>query len=255
VASIAAVGVSAASAANPSACANRNNNTHAKLQECVTLEGAREHQAALQAIADANGGTRSSGLPGYLASVDYAEGVFRAAGYAVSRQAFDFEYTEENSELEILPPNQVAMTFDEGTDFLRNAFDSGTPEGNVTGTLTQVDLVFSDVPNTSTSGCEAADCAGFPAGSVALVQRGTCGFNVKVLNAQAAGAVAVIVMNEGQPGRTGLVNMIGDATGLTIPAVFATFETGQFLVLSVPSTVRVEVDFLADTRQSYNVFA
>ena len=38
------------------------------------------------------------------------------------------------------------------------------------------------------------------AGSVALVQRGTCGFNVKVLNAQAAGASAVIVMNEGQPG-------------------------------------------------------
>ena len=37
------------------------------------------------------------------------------------------------------------------------------------------------------------------AGSVALVQRGTCGFNVKVLNAQAAGASAVIVMNEGQP--------------------------------------------------------
>ena len=63
--------------------------------------------------------------------------------------------------------------------------------------------------NSNTSGCEAADFAGFPAGAVALVQRGTCGFNVKVLNAQAAGASAVIVMNEGQPGRTGLVGMIG----------------------------------------------
>ncbi len=44
-----------------------------------------------------------------------------------------------------------------------------------------------------------------PAGSVALVQRGTCGFALKALNAQAAGAAAVIVMNEGQPGRTGLL--------------------------------------------------
>ena len=45
-------------------------------------------------------------------------------------------------------------------------------------------------PNSNTSGCEASDFAGMPAGSVALVQRGTCGFNVKVLNAQAAGAQA-----------------------------------------------------------------
>ena len=58
------------------------------------------------------------------------------------------------------------------------------------------------------------------------MQRGTCGFAIKALNAQAFGASAVIIMNEGQPGRTGLVNMIGDATGLTIPAVFATFEAG-----------------------------
>ena len=35
------------------------------------------------------------------------------------------------------------------------------------------------------------------------MQRGTCGFAVKALNAQAAGAAGVIIMNEGQPGRTG----------------------------------------------------
>ena len=34
---------------------------------------------------------------------------------------------------------------------------------------------------------------------------------------EAAGASAVVIMNEGQPGRNGLLNMIGDATGLTIP--------------------------------------
>ena len=37
----------------------------------MTLEGVREHQAALQAIADANGGTRAAATPGYNASVDY----------------------------------------------------------------------------------------------------------------------------------------------------------------------------------------
>ena len=47
--------------AGPASCETRVNNTHAKLQECVTLEGVREHQAAFQAIADANGGTRAAG--------------------------------------------------------------------------------------------------------------------------------------------------------------------------------------------------
>ena len=57
-------------AAGSPACANRVNNTQAKLLECVTLDGVRAHQAALQAIADANGGNRVSGAPGYDASVD-----------------------------------------------------------------------------------------------------------------------------------------------------------------------------------------
>ena len=50
--------VSKAALAGPKACDKRVNDTHAKLMECVTLEGVRQHQAALQAIADANGGTR-----------------------------------------------------------------------------------------------------------------------------------------------------------------------------------------------------
>jgi hypothetical protein len=60
----------AAGAQSP-ACENRNNNTIDKLLECVTLDGVREHQAAFQAIADANGDTRVSGRPGYDASVEY----------------------------------------------------------------------------------------------------------------------------------------------------------------------------------------
>ena len=45
-------------------CDNRNNNTYEKLLECVRVEGVREHQAAFQAIADANGGNRAAGTPG-----------------------------------------------------------------------------------------------------------------------------------------------------------------------------------------------
>ena len=61
--------------AAPQSCDSRVNNTHSKLLECVTLDGVREHQAAFQAIADANNGIRTSGTPGYDASVDYVVGV------------------------------------------------------------------------------------------------------------------------------------------------------------------------------------
>lgn len=228
----------------------------AEFTKSVKPKNLFKHLEALQGIGDANGGNRASGLSGHAASVDYVVSKLREAGYRPVVQQFDFAYTEENSELQRVSP--LSRTYAEGTDFLRNRFDSGVPEGEATGSLFAVDLRL-DAPsqpaNTSNSGCEASDFAGMPAGAVALMQRGTCGFNVKVLNAQAAGAVAAIVMNEGQPGRTGLVGMIGDATGLRIPAVFATFDAGADLAAVPSATVRVKVEFTAETRPTYNVIA
>jgi Zn-dependent M28 family amino/carboxypeptidase len=237
------------------ASASPNNNTVKKLTQAVTPEGVLEHLEALQAVADANGGNRASGLPGYRASVDYVVEQLEAAGYEPTVQEFMFDYFEENSELIRVSPNP--RTFVNGTDFLRNRFDSGTPEGTATGPLVPVGLVIppGPAPNSNTSGCETADFAGFPAGGIALMQRGSCGFNVKALNAQAAGAAGVIIMNEGQPGRTGLLNMIGDATGLTIPAVFTTFEAGSNLASTPGATVTVKVDFVAEERATWNVLA
>ena len=51
--------------------------------------------------------------------------------------------------------------------------------------------------NTSTSGCEPEDFAGFPAGNIALIQRGTCTFEIKGENAAAAGASGVLFFNQG----------------------------------------------------------
>ena len=53
------------------AAADPNNNSIRKLTKAVTLKGLLRHSEAFQAIADANGDNRASGLPGYDASADY----------------------------------------------------------------------------------------------------------------------------------------------------------------------------------------
>jgi Zn-dependent M28 family amino/carboxypeptidase len=254
-AGVATVGLICATAAGPASAAP-NNNSVKKLTGAVTLDGVTRHLEALQEIAEANGGNRAAGLPGYAASVDYVVEQLEAAGYTPEVQEFQFDFFDENSELVRITPSP--RTFVNEVEFLRNRFDSGVPEGTATGPLFVTDVRLDAPalpPNTSNSGCEPADFAGMAPGSVALVQRGTCGFNVKVLNAQAAGAGAVVVMNEGQPGRTGLVGMIGDATGLTIPAVFATFDAGAALAATPGATVKVTVEFTADVRAAWNVIA
>lgn len=86
-------------------------------------------------------------------------------------------------------------------------------------------------PRANTSGCEATDFAGFPAGSIALVQRGTCPFADKALNAQAAGASAVVIFNQGDtPLRTDLIiGTLGGTNVASIPVVGASFDNGVAL--------------------------
>src|SRR3712207_8419883 len=66
-------------------CERRNNDTIDELLECMTVEGVDEHLKALQQIAEANGGNRASGNPGYTASADYVQQRLEAAGYQVTR--------------------------------------------------------------------------------------------------------------------------------------------------------------------------
>ena len=56
----------------------------------MRLDQVREHQAALQEIADDNGGNRFAGFPGHDASVDYVADTLEAAGWNVDLQAFDY---------------------------------------------------------------------------------------------------------------------------------------------------------------------
>ncbi|MFK0294233.1 M28 family metallopeptidase [Streptomyces sp. NPDC090442] len=54
----------------------------------IPVAGIKAHLDKLQSIADANGGTRAHGQPGYKASVDYIKGKLDAAGFTTNVQEF-----------------------------------------------------------------------------------------------------------------------------------------------------------------------
>ena len=107
---VSALAYAPAAKAGPKSCDNRTNDTFEKLTECVTLAGVREHQAAFQAIADANGGTRASGYPGYEDSVDYVVQKMTAAGYNVTLDEFPFLFFPPAALQQLTPVNVTYET-------------------------------------------------------------------------------------------------------------------------------------------------
>jgi Zn-dependent M28 family amino/carboxypeptidase len=211
-------------------------------------EGAFRHLQAFQEIATANGGTRASGTPGYDRSADYVAEKLKAAGYVVRFEEFEFPYFEDRT-----PPVLSITQAPEAEAGVRTLTNSGSAE--VTAPLRSVKLALTDTPAASTSGCDAHDFDGFARGAIALIRRGTCTFQVKAENAVAAGAVGVVIMNEGTAGRTddfsGLLNKT-----VAIPVVGIAYDRGRALERRLSAgtvTAHLAVDAIAGTRSSRNV--
>ncbi|SEH00456.1 aminopeptidase Y [Nonomuraea solani] len=213
-----------------------------------------KHLDALQAIATANGGNRAAGTPGYNASRDYVAGKLRKAGYKVTLQPINFvEGWTENSPPTLNLTAPSAKTYVPNEDFF--TFQP-SPAGDVTAQVQGVDLTLPPTPTpTSTSGCEASDFAGFVAGRIALIQRGTCAFAQKIRNAGRAGASGIIVFNEGQPGRTDAFALDIGEWRAGVPMVFADFAVGNELAATPGATVRLRVDATLTLGTNDNVIA
>jgi hypothetical protein len=90
---------------------------------------------------------------------------------------------------------------------------------------------------TTTDGCSAINNAAAVAGKIALVDRGTCGFTVKAVNAQAAGAIAVVIADNvaGAPP----AGLGGADPTITIPAVRISLADGNLLKAQLAAGVNV----------------
>jgi hypothetical protein len=125
--------------------------------------------------------------------------------------------------LTIDPPSAAAGTYEA-------AGASFGPPPSTAGISGDVVLVNDGTAN-PTEGCNPL--VAFPAGAVALVDRGTCPFVQKAAVAQTAGASAMIVANNA-PGEP--FTMTGTDPSITIPSVMISQADGNTIKAGLPAT-------------------
>jgi Zn-dependent M28 family amino/carboxypeptidase len=203
-----------------------------QLQQKLTADAMMARLGKLQEIADANGGNRALGSPGYDASVDYVAKTLRDNGFDVKTDEFEVR----------LPFADKPSVTVGGDDVKTNplGFTIGTPPEGVRGPL------VSARAEDDTPGCAPSDYDGLPvSGAVVLVDRGSCPFSAKQSVAAGRGAVAMIVVNNVDGDEVG--GTLGEKTDVRIPVVGVTKADGARLrahpgetTITLNAGVRVE---------------
>ena len=108
----------------------------------------------------------------------------------------------------------------------------------------------------TTDGCSALTNAGAVAGKIAVIDRGTCGFAVKAKNAQNAGAIATVIVNNVPGGPPG--GMAGVDATIVIPSVQISQPDGAALKTAIaggPVSANVGVNLAVFSGADANGFA
>ncbi|MBU3751849.1 MAG: amidohydrolase, partial [Mycobacterium sp.] len=136
-----------------------------QLRDKVTVEAMTAHLAKFQELADAHGGNRATGTPGYDAAVDYVAETLRGKGFDVQTPEFEvrvFNHGDPDLTVGGIPVKAGVLKY-----------SAGTPAYGVSGPLVAA-------PAEETPGCAPADYQGLTVkGAVVLVDRGGCHFSEK----------------------------------------------------------------------------
>lgn len=118
-------------------------------------------------------------------------------------------------------------------------FGPGIPGGGLTST----GVLAQDGSANPNELCNAATNASALDGNIALIYRGNCNFTEKVLNAQNAGAIAAVIINN--IAGDGFFDMGGNSNSITIPSVMISLEDGNTLV-DIASMISADFDLSFD---------
>lgn len=159
------------------------------LAQQITVDAMFGHLRKFQEIADANGGNRAQGTPGYDASVDYVAGLLRDKG-------FDVE-TPEFERLGTVGGGNPSLTVSGRRFSVEQAsLLVPTPDGGLNAPTLR--------PGKS-AGCAASDYNGVTVkGAISVVDDTGCSIVVKQNVALAKGAVGLLVVSTSRPSPAGL---------------------------------------------------
>lgn len=132
--------------------------------------------------------------------------------------------------LNVLSPPSVAGSY---TYQAPSAWGGNVQTGTVYGPL----VLVNDGSANPTQGCQTLVNAAAVSGRIAVIDRGTCEFGVKALNAQNAGATGVIIVNNA----AGTIDMGAGAQGanVTIPVVMVSQANGNTLKTQISGGAQV----------------
>ncbi|MFN2387944.1 MAG: PA domain-containing protein, partial [Thermoanaerobaculia bacterium] len=135
--------------------------------------------------------------------------------------------------LRVHAPSSLAGDFEVGLAAFGPDLTAASVGGRLVAALDPADATGP----TTTDGCSPFANAAEVAGSIALIDRGTCTFVIKVRNAQAAGARGVVVADNaaGAPP----AGLGGTDASIVIPSVRVSLDNGGALRAAVPGGVDV----------------
>ena len=182
-------------------------------------------------------GSRPAGSEGYMRATEYVTEQFQRLGYRVESQPFPFQYFDETAppELRVLTPLEASL------HPATMLYSNPTPKEGVEAELADVGLGREE------------DLRGKRLdGRVALAGRGEIRFSLKASNAAAAGASAIIIINN-QPGPAQTGTLVEPSR---IPVVMVSHDEGIRLgawLAAGPVRVRLIVRTVTEQRTSVNV--
>ena len=149
-------------------------------------------------------------------------------------QMFVWTYPLENAVI-VNSPSPIAGNYPSSGAEFGPALTTTGVTGNV---ILGLDAADTAGPST-TDGCSALTNASVVAGKVALLDRGTCGFVVKVKNAQNAGAIAVIIGNNvsGDP-----IPMGGTDNTINISSAMVTLDAANLYKSNLPFSASLKIN-------------
>ncbi|WP_146134374.1 M28 family peptidase [Glaciihabitans tibetensis] len=211
------------------------------MAQSITGEAVMRHLEQFQAIADAHGGSRALGTPGYALTAQYIEQQLQGAGYTTKRD--EFEVVSQ----EIL---KYAVT----VDGITSAPAMGVPFGATVGTGPDgVDGTIVRPVDLAGEGCRASDWAGVDAvGEIALVTLGACSFLEKSMAAATAGADALIVANTAD---VGLAGEFSEQDALTIPTIGVSGTQAAALTATAGTVLGITIVERTTRIPTFNVLA